>query len=76
MARRPKKIIINENDYKLISRSKSWTAKHAAVGRIHYQPPLIEITNHDKNNIDLIEVPYDVKDIENFIEKELQRLGY
>ena len=29
-----------------------------------------------ENGIDLIEVPHDVKDIENFIEKELENLGY
>ena len=29
-----------------------------------------------ENGIDLIEVPYDVKNIENFIEDELQKLGY
>jgi len=44
MARRPKKIKINETDYKVISRAKSWGASKEALGQITYHKQLIEIT--------------------------------
>lgn len=44
MARRPKKIKINETDYKVISRSKRWGKAQKAYGQITYDKKLIEIT--------------------------------
>jgi len=40
---RPKKIKINESEYKIVSRSKSWERKHKALGQIHYDKHLIEL---------------------------------
>lgn len=44
MARRPKKIKINETDYKVVCRSKRWGRDKKAYGQITYDKKLIEIT--------------------------------
>lgn len=44
MSRRPSNIKINEKNYKVISRSKSWGASRDAAGQITYHKQLIEIT--------------------------------
>ena len=51
---------------------------HKTKEAFHNQKYRDEIKRYKckENEIDLIEVPYDVKNIEEYIEKELQNLGY
>lgn len=44
MTRRPRKIRINETDYKVISRSKEW-GYTVAMGQISYHKQLIEVAS-------------------------------
>lgn len=55
MAQRPKKVTIKENEYKIVSRSKSWMTKHRAFGMFHYTKPLIEIANHEGDHKELVD---------------------
>jgi hypothetical protein len=55
MAQRPKKVTINESEYKIVSRSKEWKEKHKAFGRMHYTKPLIEIANHEGDHKELVD---------------------
>lgn len=55
MARRPKKVIIADNDYKIVSRSEDWKAKHGAWGRIDYDNSRIEIAPHNGDNTALVD---------------------
>ena len=45
MARRPKKITINETDYKVVTRSKKWGIDKEAYGQITYSRKMIEIAD-------------------------------
>lgn len=54
MARRPRKVIIGDNDYKLVSRSKAWGERHDAMGMFHYERPLIELADHGSDGLELV----------------------